>query len=98
MLILHIFAAPHTKSLSDTSESTPQDTGIPTGYGFNSERLPLLASCAVNFERFTTRRLSPIPGIVKPRESPGRAGGLHSGIYLIHVGGVVEYNTYYAVR
>jgi len=31
---------------------------------------------AVSFERFTRRRLSYIPGNVKLRESPGRAGGL----------------------
>jgi hypothetical protein len=37
-------------------------------------------ACAVNFERFTVRRLSYIPGIVKLRESPGIAGGLLRGI------------------
>jgi hypothetical protein len=50
-------------------------------YGLNSQHQSLLASCAVNFERFTARRLSHIPGIVKLCESPGKAGGLLRGIY-----------------
>jgi hypothetical protein len=40
-----------------------------------------LASCSVNFERFTVGRLSYIPGIVKLQESPGIAGGLLRRIY-----------------
>ena len=82
MLIPNTSATPHTSSSSDTSVSTPRDTCIPTLYGLNSQRRSLLASCAVNFERFTARRLSHIPGIVKLQESPGKAGGLLRGIYL----------------
>ena len=63
-------------SSSDTLVSTPHDTCIPISYGLNSVHLPRFASCPVNFERFTARRLSYIPGIVKLCESPGRAGGL----------------------
>jgi hypothetical protein len=40
-------------------------------------------SYAVNFERFTTGRLSYIPEIVKLRESPGKAGGLPRKIYYL---------------
>jgi len=57
-------------------------------YGLNSQRRSILASCAVNFERFTARRLSYIPGIVKLRESPGKAGGLLRGIYRIEKYGI----------
>ncbi len=80
MLIPNTSATPHTSSSSDTSVSTTRDTCIPTLYGLNFLYKSFLASCAVNFERFSARMLSHIPGIVKLRESPGKAGGLLRGI------------------
>jgi len=76
MLSPNTFATRRTMFSSDTLGSIPHDTCIPILYDLNSRRFSLLASCAVNFERFTVGRLSYIPGIVKLWESPGRAGGL----------------------
>ena len=44
-------------------------------YDLNLDRCPLKASWPLNFERFTTGRLSFFPENVKLCESPGRAGG-----------------------
>ena len=76
VIILILRIAPHTTSSSDTSVSIPRDTCISISYGSNTLHLPLFASYAVNFERFTAGRLPCIPGIVKLWESPGIAGGL----------------------
>src|SRR5450756_2296433 len=76
MLNPNTFVIPRTMSSSDTLVSTPHDTCIPISYGLSSGHLALFASPPVNYERFTAGRLSYIPGIVKPCESPGRAGGL----------------------
>ena len=72
----YIFGVDRTAPFSDILESIQQGTCNPTTCGLNFVSYPSKASLTVNFERFTVRRLSYIPGNVKLWESPGRAGGL----------------------
>src|SRR3990170_6173070 len=60
----------------------------PTTCGLNFVSHPSKTSLTVNFEQFTVRRLSYIPGNVKLWESPGRAGGLPTiiGSFSLQVG------------
>ena len=76
MLTLNASATLRISSFFGTSVSIQYDTCIPMMYGLNFGRRSTEASFPVNFERFTDRRFPFIPGIVKLRESPGRAGGL----------------------
>ena len=76
MLTLNASATLRISSFFCTSVSIQYDTCIPMMYGLNFGYRSTEASFPVNFERFTDRRFPFITGIVKLRESPGRAGGL----------------------
>ena len=62
-------------------------------YDLFFQRSTVVASFAVGFERLTQRRLTYVPGIVKLREFPGKAGGLP----VIIIDRVIEQNRLFSV-